>query len=80
MSAAQNRGKETFALQDEHAKIRRSLEAAKKDNDFIYHERVPDVKNLTPIGKAELAKRLAISAPMSSRFTGKYTVECIVEN
>jgi len=40
-----------------HAKewLRRTEKAladAKKDNDFIYHERIPEEKALTPIGKA----------------------------
>ena len=30
----------------------RALTDAKKDNDFIYHERIPDVKNLSSIGRA----------------------------
>lgn len=32
------------------------LADAKKDNDFIYHERVPDSKSLAPVGKATVAK------------------------
>jgi hypothetical protein len=32
-------------------KAERALADAKKDNDFIYHERIPDVKQLTPIGE-----------------------------
>ena len=32
------------------------LADAKKDNDFIYHERIPDVKSLAQVGKAVVAK------------------------
>ena len=28
----------------------RALTEAKKDNDFIYHERIPDIKTLNAIG------------------------------
>ena len=28
-----------------------------KDNDFIYHERVPDEKNLAPITKGQLISK-----------------------
>ena len=38
----------------------RALTDAKKDNDFIYHERIPDVKNLTAIGRASVVKPTAM--------------------
>ena len=38
----------------------RALTDAKKDNDFIYHERIPDVKNLTAIGRASVVKPTAV--------------------
>ncbi len=37
-------------------KTERCLADAKKDNDFIYHERIPEVKALASIGKAVVAK------------------------
>lgn len=51
-------------------KINRALTAAKKDNDFIYHDRVPEVKDLEQIGKAALVKATAITPPLSQKFTG----------
>ena len=42
----------------------RALTDAKKDNDFIYHERIPDVKNLSSIGRAPVVKPL----PVPERF------------
>ncbi|XP_054162646.1 programmed cell death 6-interacting protein-like [Oppia nitens] len=33
-----------------------ALEEAKKDNDFIYHAKIPDYKSLQTIGRAQLAK------------------------
>ncbi|XP_038144667.1 programmed cell death 6-interacting protein isoform X1 [Cyprinodon tularosa] len=50
-------------------KINRALTAAKKDNDFIYHDRVPEVKDLEHIGKAALVKATAITPPLSQKFT-----------
>lgn len=52
-------------------KINRALTAAKKDNDFIYHDRVPDLKDLEPIGKASLVKSTPVAVPLSQKFTGK---------
>lgn len=40
----------------------------KKDNDFIYHERIPDIKSLEPIGKANVAKLLTMSQPLNPNF------------
>jgi len=37
-------------------KAEKALAEAKKDNDFIYHERIPEYKNLKLIGKAAVAK------------------------
>uniref|UniRef100_A0A8C9N9N0 Programmed cell death 6-interacting protein n=1 Tax=Serinus canaria TaxID=9135 RepID=A0A8C9N9N0_SERCA len=50
-------------------KINRALAAAKKDNDFIYHDRVPDLKDLEPIGKASLVKSTPVVVPLSQKFS-----------
>ncbi|XP_043544794.1 programmed cell death 6-interacting protein isoform X4 [Chiloscyllium plagiosum] len=60
---------EYINVKDLSDKIARALTAAKKDNDFIYHDRVPDVKDLDPIGKATLVKPTPVSVPMSQKFT-----------
>ncbi|XP_015928484.1 programmed cell death 6-interacting protein [Parasteatoda tepidariorum] len=46
----------TSDFKDYIPKITHNYEEAKKDNDFIYHARIPDIKSLPPIGKAALAK------------------------
>lgn len=51
-------------------KINRALTVAKKDNDFIYNDRVPEVKDLEHIGKAALVKSTPITPPLSQKFTG----------
>ncbi|XP_034747956.1 programmed cell death 6-interacting protein isoform X2 [Etheostoma cragini] len=60
---------EYVSVKDLGEKINRALTAAKKDNDFIYHDRVPEVKDLEQIGKATLVKATAITPPLSQKFT-----------
>ncbi|XP_034455456.1 programmed cell death 6-interacting protein isoform X2 [Hippoglossus hippoglossus] len=60
---------EYVSVKDLTDKINRALTAAKKDNDFIYHDRIPDVKDLEHIGKATLVKPTAITTPLSQKFT-----------
>ncbi|XP_066484951.1 programmed cell death 6-interacting protein isoform X1 [Tiliqua scincoides] len=56
-------------IKDLSDKISRALTAAKKDNDFIYHDRIPDLKDLEPIGKASLVKATPATVPLSQKFT-----------
>uniref|UniRef100_A0A3Q3EV25 Programmed cell death 6-interacting protein n=1 Tax=Kryptolebias marmoratus TaxID=37003 RepID=A0A3Q3EV25_KRYMA len=60
---------EYVSVKDLTDKINRALVAAKKDNDFIYHDRVPEIKDLEHIGKATLVKSTAITPPLSQKFT-----------
>ncbi|KYO43287.1 programmed cell death 6-interacting protein [Alligator mississippiensis] len=60
---------EYINVKDLSDKISRALTAAKKDNDFIYHDRVPDLKDLEPIGKASLVKSTPVVIPISQKFT-----------
>ena len=53
-------------------KVKRALEAAKKDNDFIYHDVVPKVEALSSIGSAVLAKPGEIARPMNPKFQGMF--------
>lgn len=59
-------------------KIQRNLTEAKKNNDFIYHERVPDVKSLPPLGKAMLAKQLPLPERFSANFKDLFDRLCPV--
>lgn len=70
LKTAQSRSGRTL-FGDVLSKTERNLAEAKKDNDFIYHERIPDIKSVEPIGKAQPAKVLQISHPMSQNFKGK---------
>ncbi|XP_067417010.1 programmed cell death 6-interacting protein isoform X2 [Emydura macquarii macquarii] len=60
---------EYISVKDLSDKINRALTAAKKDNDFIYHDRIPDLKDLDPIGKASLVKSTSVVVPISQKFT-----------
>ncbi|XP_070583609.1 programmed cell death 6-interacting protein isoform X2 [Erythrolamprus reginae] len=60
---------EYINVKDLSDKINRALIAAKKDNDFIYHDRVPDLKDLEPIGKVSLVKATPVTFPLSQKFT-----------
>ncbi|CAH1990718.1 unnamed protein product [Acanthoscelides obtectus] len=64
-------GKSLF--EDLALKAERNLAEAKKDNDFIYHERIPDIKAVDPIGKAQPAKVLQVAYPMTSNFKDLFT-------
>ncbi|PRD26081.1 UNVERIFIED_CONTAM: Pdcd6ip [Trichonephila clavipes] len=56
MKTAESKGILTSEFKDYLPKITHNFEEVKKDNDFIYHARIPDAKSLEPIGKAALAK------------------------
>ena len=51
-----------------------ALANAKKDNDLIYHDKVPDINSLPLIDKAPVAKPLPMPEKMSSNCTGKFTM------
>lgn len=50
------------SLSDYQRKAASAYESARKDNEFIYHERIPDYKTVSAIGKAALAKATPIPA------------------
>ncbi|CAG5134687.1 unnamed protein product, partial [Candidula unifasciata] len=69
LNASKTRGGSTFIFQQEQGRVDRALETALKDNNFIYHDKIPDLKTLQPIGKAVVAKAAPVSQPMSAKFT-----------
>jgi programmed cell death 6-interacting protein len=44
--------------------------AAHKDNDFVYHERLPDAKTLDTIMAQPIAKPLPVVFPLTPDFRG----------
>lgn len=67
-SGQQQSAKNLF--QDYLTKAQRALTEAQKDNDFIYHERVPDLKTLNPIPRAAIAKPTSMPNRLSANFQG----------
>ncbi|CAK1543724.1 unnamed protein product [Leptosia nina] len=49
----------------------RQLAAATRDNDFIYHERIPEAANLEPVQRAPVAKPLPPPSPPTRWSQGK---------
>lgn len=66
--AAQQRSGRSSLFQELFQRAERNLAEVRKDNDFIYHERIPDLKSLDPIGKAQPAKVLPLTSPLSQNF------------
>ncbi|XP_076302882.1 programmed cell death 6-interacting protein-like protein AliX [Lasioglossum baleicum] len=66
--AAQQRSNKPYLFQDYANRAQRNLTEVKKDNDFIYHERIPDIKSLEPVGKASVAKLIPMPEVFSSNF------------
>lgn len=50
------------------SQVEKSLADAIKDNEFIYHDRIPDPKTLAPIQRAALAKYLPLPQMFSTHF------------
>ncbi|CAB1350629.1 unnamed protein product [Coregonus sp. 'balchen'] len=71
---------EYVSVKDLSDKISRALTAAKKDNDFIYHDRVPEVKDLEHIGKAALVKATAITPPLSANVLASLNLPAALED
>jgi len=70
MSAAEVHSGSAFLFADIQKRLLRALQEAEKDNDFIYHARIPEVTSLMAISKAAVAKTTPVSSPMSSQFKG----------
>ncbi|KAI8421343.1 hypothetical protein MSG28_008358 [Choristoneura fumiferana] len=62
LRAAASRLPQAPLLADQLTRATRHLAEANKDNDFIYHERVPDARQLEPVGRAAVAKALPVPA------------------
>ncbi|XP_076628899.1 programmed cell death 6-interacting protein-like protein AliX [Colletes latitarsis] len=71
--AAQQRSYKPNLFQEYANRAQRNFTEVKKDNDFIYHERIPDVKSLEPVGKANVAKLLPLPETFSTNFKDLFT-------
>ncbi|KAL3998585.1 Apoptosis-linked gene 2-interacting protein X 1 [Acanthocheilonema viteae] len=61
----------TFDIQN--AAIEKAYAVAKKDNDFIYHEKIADFRSLPPLPKAAVAKIVPVTFPMTPRFKDMFS-------
>ncbi|VDM96515.1 unnamed protein product [Thelazia callipaeda] len=53
--------------------IQKAYLSAKKDNDFIYHERIADFRSLPSLPKVAVAKVLPVMSPMTPRFKDMFS-------
>lgn len=67
---ADQRGGKEFSVKSQITAVTSAYEKAKKENDYVYHERVPDYKSLGPIDRAQLAKPTPVKFPISEDFRG----------
>lgn len=70
IKTAELRAGKELNLKQYTARIQTSYEKTKKDNEFVYHDRVPDFKTLPAIEPASLAKVTPIKYPISEDFRG----------
>jgi len=70
MSAAESHSGSSFLFTDIQKRLLRALQDAEKDNDFIYHAKIPEITSLSSISKAAVAKSTPVTSPMSSQFKG----------
>ncbi|VDK38966.1 unnamed protein product [Taenia asiatica] len=54
-------------VKDFYTKVEKARDRAKKDNDLIYHEIIPDPKTLPSIGVAPVAKKLSVTFPLAGK-------------
>jgi programmed cell death 6-interacting protein len=70
LKIAEQRGGKEIDIKQLTTNVKNAFEKAKKENDYVYHERVPDYKSLGPIDRAPLAKTTPIKFPISDEFRG----------
>lgn len=61
-----------YSSRDLQPSVQRDLQAVKKDNDFIYNDRVPSHSSLDAIPKATVAKPIRLAGP-GSNFVDLFT-------
>ena len=68
MKAASTRAGVKFMFRSEQEKMKRELDTVEKENNLIYHDKVPDVSTLSSVSKAVVAKEIPIENPMNKDF------------
>ncbi|ULU01765.1 hypothetical protein L3Y34_001811 [Caenorhabditis briggsae] len=65
--------KDITGIWDIYPTVSKAHTAAKKDNDFIYHERVADFRSLPALQKAVLAKPTPVPNPITPNFRDMFS-------
>lgn len=68
VKTAEQRGGKEIAIKSHLNTIQLAYEKAKKENEYVYHERVPDYMSLKPLERASLAKVTNVKFPISDEF------------
>ena len=63
----------TSAVRASQDEIAKAATAAHKDNDFVYHERLPDARTMETIMAQPIAKPLPVTFPLTPDFRGIHT-------
>lgn len=61
----------TPILRANQEEITQAAAAARRDNEFVYHERLPDPKTLETILAQPIAKPIPVNFPLTSDFKGE---------
>ncbi len=72
LKVADSRGGKEMNMKNYAGSIQTSLDKAKRENDHVYHARVPEYKQLPPLDRAALAKVTQIKFPISEEFRGNF--------
>jgi programmed cell death 6-interacting protein len=70
LKVADSRGGKEMNTKNYAATVQGSLDKAKRENDHVYHARVPDYKQLAQLERAALAKVSPVKCPLSEDFRG----------
>ncbi|XP_041459788.1 programmed cell death 6-interacting protein-like isoform X1 [Lytechinus variegatus] len=73
LAEVERKGGQSIDTKDFAARVNQELKAVKKDNDFIYHDVVPSVAQLSKPGTAQIAKPTEFSTPLSPESTDLFT-------
>jgi programmed cell death 6-interacting protein len=70
LKVADSRGGKDMNMRNYMGTVQGSLDKAKRENDHVYHARVPEYKQLAPLDRAALAKVTPVKFPISEDFRG----------
>lgn len=73
LKVAEQRGGKELPVKASLATVQLAYDKAKKENDYVYHERVPDYKSLAQLERAALAKPTPVKFPISEDFKDLFT-------